>query len=77
MNEIKSSNTSAIVGFIFIVVGVILLFIPEESAKVLTHLFIVSGIILMYVAILMDNQVKLQSHLKKIEEKIDKRANNS
>lgn len=77
MNEIKSSKFSAIIGLIFVVVGVILLFVPEYSAKGITHLFIVSGIILLNVATLMDNQAKLQYHLTRIEDKIGKKVNNS
>ena len=76
MNEIKSSKFSAIIGLIFVVVGVILLFVPEDSAKGAAYLFIVSGIILMNVATLMDNQAKLQYHLTKIEDKIGKKDNN-
>ena len=77
MNEIKSSKFAAIIGCIFIVVGFILLFVPEDSDKAVKHIFIIGGIILMNVAILIDNQVKLQSHLTRIEDRMDKRVNNS
>ena len=76
MNEIKTAKFSAIIGCFFIVVGIIGIF-TEGSTKTVTHIFIIGGIILMNLAILVENQVKLQSHLTRIEDKIEKRVGNS
>jgi hypothetical protein len=77
MNEIKSSKFSAIIGCIFIVVGFILLFVSEGSDNSVKFIFIIGGILLMNVSTLIENQIKLQTDLIRIEGKIDKRANNS
>ena len=76
--KIESSKISAIfagvVGLIFTVGGLIEGF-REDTPHAAT--LIVGGIILMNVATLLGNQVKLQSHLTRTEDQIDKRVNNS